>query len=599
MAHISENVKPLLIRDFKAVSFEDLLSAMDGLNEVCIVRLPGLCNRDQGSGPLKGVGETVVKAAENLGEFATIVILGEIEDLAEVQRNITTALYYQLGIAIKHTKTKSLDNRHLPYQHFFALVYSRYKSSLRHTKTRIKYTFCPACDKTTKDYGGKKHTYHQFGTLISDVWRDISCDLDGDITLIKNRFADLFGLDPYRELRVIDCRSLFKNRESKITRIDSKENQLPHNLINRILCGDCLEMLKKIPSNSVDFAFADPPYNLGKKYLGYSDDLKIQDYFKWCDKWICEMARVLKPGRTLAVLNIPLWSIRHYLYMRTILEFQNWIVWDGLSFPVRMIMPSHYAILCFTKGKSRELPYLTGDSVEKKILGTSKAFNSLAPLADGYCLRATCINDRIAKKINDRATLTDLWADIHRLKHNSRRVDHPCQLPPQLMYRLITIFTKPGELVIDCFNGAGTTSLTAHQLGRNYVGIESSEKYSKMAEKRHLEIINGLDPFRKEERILTSKNSPVARLRKQVYKIPKKILQLEVKRIASIIGHIPSREEVVKYGKYSIEYYDKYFISWGEVTAAARTTGMTENRIAHQEVQKIKNGELFKLEAIN
>lgn len=88
-----------------------------------------------------------------------------------------------------------------------------------------------------------------------------------------------------------------------------------------------------------------------------------------------------------------------------------------------------------------------------------------------------------------------------------------------------------------------------------------------------------MDPFRKEERVLTSKNSPVPRLAKQVYKIPKKTLQLEVKRVAGLLGHIPSREELIDNGNYPIEYYDSYFISWGEVTAAARTTGMTEHRI--------------------
>ncbi len=120
--------------------------------------------------------------------------------------------------------------------------------------------------------------------------------------------------------------------------------------------------------------------------------------------------------------------------------------------------------------------------------------------------------------------------------------------------------------------------MAANQLRRKYIGIEALDKYCLIARERHAEIIAGLDPFRKEERTLTAKNSPVPRLLKQKYEISKKTLQLEVKRIANQLGHLPSRDEVIKYGEYSIEYYDKYFVSWGEVCAAARTTGMTENK---------------------
>jgi hypothetical protein len=68
-------------------------------------------------------------------------------------------------------------------------------------------------------------------------------------------------------------------------------------------------------------------------------------------------------------------------------------------------------------------------------------------------------------------------------------------------------------------------------------------------------------------------------LPKQEYKVPKKALQLEVKRVAGELGHIPNREELSEHGKYPIKYYDEYFTSWGEVCAAARTTGMSEKRV--------------------
>jgi site-specific DNA-methyltransferase (adenine-specific) len=345
-----------------------------------------------------------------------------------------------------------------------------------------------------------------------------------------------------------------------------------------LILGDCLEKLRSLPDNSIDFAFADPPYNLGKNYNNYADDLSITEYFEWCDAWISELARILRPGRTCAVLNIPLWAIRHFLHMEKIMSFQNWITWDALSFPVRKIMPAHYTILCFSKGLSRPLPGLIESASEANISNVSRTSRPLEPLAEGFCLRSHCVSARQAIGINDRGPLTDLWWDIHRLKHNSRRVDHPCQLPPQLMYRLISIFTEPGEIVLDCFNGAGTTTLAAHQLDRQYMGIEISEKYQAIAESRHEEIRQGIDPFRKAERELTEKNSPVERMPKQKYEVPKKTLQLEVRRVAHKLGRLPSREEMIEYGRYPIKYYDEYFVSWGEVCAAARHDGMSEDR---------------------
>ena len=579
MAHFSENYHTLEIAHSLAKDRDELLSVCKNLSDVCVIVLPASQNPNQLDQPLQGVGELVAEVSKNLGETATLVVLGEVIDLVQVQAQMPKTIMYQLWIAIKKESIIDGNKRKLPHQHFGALVYTRYKASLRHTKTRLEYTYCPVCEKTTKDYGGKKHTYHESGTLISDVWRDIACELDGDLSPVIKRFADLFGLEPYKTLTVIDTKQVGLYRQANpIVHIEFQENQLPQELTGTVLNDDCLEKLRTIPDNSIDFAFVDPPYNLNKKYSGYSDDLDIQDYFKWCDEWIYELSRVLKPGRTLALLNIPIWSIRHFLYMQNILKYQNWIVWDALAFPVRLIMPAHYTILCFTKGESRELPCLSGESSHIRLSSAPKTFNALEPLADGYCLRENCVDTRITAKINDRTSLTDLWSDIHRLKHNSRRVDHPTQLPPHLMYRIITIFTKPNEVVLDCFNGSGTTTLTAHQLGRKYLGIESSEKYWKLANERHQEILDGLDPFRKMERVLTSKNSPVPRLEKQVYKVPKKTLQLEVKRVAGELGHIPSREELIMFGKYLIEYYDNYFVSWGEVTAAARTTGMTEKR---------------------
>ena len=292
------------------------------------------------------------------------------------------------------------------------------------------------------------------------------------------------------------------------------------------------------------------------------------------------MTRILKPGRICSILNIPLWSIRHYEYLIKILNFHDWIVWEGLGLPVRMIMPAHYTILSFSRGTPRKLPgIIRKDHNPLEI-------TSLKSLKENYCARATCLKQRKTSNIKDKDMITNLWWDIHRLKHNSRRVDHPTQLPPKLMYRLISLYTYENEIVLDPFNGTGTTTLSAAQLNRRYIGIELSDYYFRISKQRHNELSLGIDPFRKNNKTPKSKNSRVQRLKKQNYVISKKALQLEIKKITQQIGHIPTREEVQTLSQYPFKYYENYFIDWGEVCAAARTTGMSEHK--NDSIKKIR-----------
>ena len=481
-----------------------------------------------------------------------------------------------LWISIKLNEPIKRQNN-LEQHHATLVILTKYSSSLKHTKTRIGYTYCPACNKTTKDYGGKKHLYHEFGTLMSDVWRDINYDPNGDAENIINRLTDLFGIKGfYSHLFVMDLRRTlamdFENRDNPLNLMNLETNDFIYNGQNESLLinGDSLEVLQNIPTGSIDYCFADPPYNLKKKYETWDDDLDIEDYFSWCDRWISEISRVLKPGGILSILNIPLWSIRHFKHLKSIgeLQFHDWITWEGLSLPVRMIMPSNYVIINFSKGQSKTLP----------LTGINDSFNeSIYALKESFCSRKSCVNKRKKNLIQDRELITNLWWDVHRLKHNSRRVDHPCQLPPLLMKRLIETYTNKGDIVLDPFNGAGTTTLVADLLQRKYVGIELDNYYHNIAKERHVEISSGIDPFRKNDDVPKSKNSTVLRMNGK-YNVSKKKLQLYIKDLSIQLGHLPNRDEVVKDDKFPIEYFDNYFLNWAEVCAAARTTGMTELR---------------------
>lgn len=512
----------------------------------------------------------IAKYCSSLNDAAVVCFLTTPQDAASLLPYLEKELAFQLWVAVKTPQCYPSKAEELSNSHASLLILTKNRGVLRHTKTRIQYTYCPSCGKTTKDYGGKKHTYHEYGTLLSDVWRDIECNPQENVDVVVDRLSDLFGVVPYERLHCIDMRACKeflpagKAQEKTLAQVTLEPAAI--HLESQLINDDCLVSLKSIANNSIDFCFADPPYNLKKKYDKWDDALESVEYFAWCDKWLSELCRVLKPGRTLAVLNIPLWAVRHFQHLASLMNFQAWIVWDGLSFPVRMIMPAHYAIVCFTKGHPRPLPGLV-DNQEEHLLN---------PLKEFYCLRATCLSRRTRFPHLDRSTINDLWHDVHRLKHNSRRVDHPCQLPPALMRRLFALFTQPGEIMLDCFNGAGTSTLVAQQMNRRYIGIELSAQYHEIASQRHEQLTHGLDPFAKLDSVPKAKNSPVQRLPKQKYQVSKKVLQLDVKRIAQELGHLPSKDDVGRLSKFPIEYFEKYFASWGEVCAAARTTGMSE-----------------------
>lgn len=570
MTHKSENAHSLKINTIAVNSLRDILTVAKPEPQVLLFLLHS--HIDYNALHTEHEFIKLLKVlSDKLVSTSVICFIAHPAVASTIAYHLQEQLDFKLWISLKlNSKIKQTDS--IPNLHHTLLIFTKYKDSLKHTKTRIAYTYCPVCNRTTKDYGGKKHLYHEYGTLMSDVWRDIEYNPTAEPDDIVNRIADVFGLPSYNAISVIDLRNNRELQNYIVMQSKTAEQNVIESITlkSELINSDCLSALKSLPSNSMEFCFADPPYNLVKKYNSYSDDLDIVEYFNWCDQWIEEIIRVLKPGRFFALLNIPQWCVRHFYYLNQIATFHQWITWEGLSLPVRQIMPANYSIICFSKGDPIPAPGICRNEnsyIEQK---------SLTTLKEWYCLRQTCVNARYQANIDDREPVTDLWWDIHRLKHNSKRLDHPCQLPPDLMRRLISLYSNENDCVLDPFNGIGTTTLVAHEMNRKYMGIEKSTEYHQLALKRHQKLNDGVDPFAKTKHTPSAKNSRVKRIKKQKYLVSKKELQLEVKEISKKIGKIPNRDDVEKYSKYPIDYFDEYFIDWGEVCAAAKTTGMIE-----------------------
>jgi site-specific DNA-methyltransferase (adenine-specific) len=237
--------------------------------------------------------------------------------------------------------------------------------------------------------------------------------------------------------------------------------------VDQVINGDSLQILAQIPDNTVDMCFADPPFNLDKKYGTYKDQRAVEDYLAWCEQWLRELVRVTKPSGSIFIHNIPKWLTYYAGILNQIAHFRHWIAWDAMSAPLgKTLLPAHYGILFYSK----------------QAKGT-KFFEVRAP-------HKTCrecgafLKDYGGKKDQMHPfgmLVSDVWTDIHRIRHNKRRDPHPCQLPIHLLERLILMTTDEGDLVLDPFLGTGTTAIAAKRLSRHYIGIELDPLYTQIA----------------------------------------------------------------------------------------------------------------------
>ena len=240
--------------------------------------------------------------------------------------------------------------------------------------------------------------------------------------------------------------------------------------INTIRQGDCLALFKGIPDDSVDITFADPPFNLGKKYTSYEDSVEFEEYLHWCEMWISEMVRVTKPTGSIFVHNIPRWLTYYSGFLNKVADFKHWISWDAPTAPMgKSLQPAHYGMLYYAKDAKQNKYY--------EIRYPHKRCRKC-----GYLLK-----DYGGKKASLHPfgpLVSDVWTDIHRIKHNKYRDEHPCQLPIHLLERIILMSTDEGDIVLDPFVGTGTTAIAAKKLGRKYICFDIDEMYTEITEKK-------------------------------------------------------------------------------------------------------------------
>ena len=240
--------------------------------------------------------------------------------------------------------------------------------------------------------------------------------------------------------------------------------------VNKIICGDCIDVMAEMPDESVDLVFADPPFNVGKQYPNGD---KISDYRKWCKQWIDQCFRVLKPTGSFYLMTLS----RHLEWKMPIMArhgmFINLITWRNVSasHSKRKFWGEYQPIMLY--GKTDKYTFNTYAQTikdgERRWGGNSTEY---------------------------KGQYKDRWDDIPfvyagSIKHKeavilegTNRKAHPCQMPIALAERAILFSSNEDDIVLDPFLGSGTTVVACKRTRRKYIGIELSSEYCKLAENR-------------------------------------------------------------------------------------------------------------------
>jgi site-specific DNA-methyltransferase (adenine-specific) len=224
--------------------------------------------------------------------------------------------------------------------------------------------------------------------------------------------------------------------------------------------GDCTAVMPELAPESADLVFADPPFNLGKDYSSrINDALEELEYLDWSRKWIKEAVRLLKPGGSFFLYNLPKWNLRLGDCVAGLLTFRHWIAINmTYRLPIQgRLYPSHYSLLYFVKG-----PKPTVFHPDRLPIETCRHCGGEKHDYGGY-----------KNKMNPRGVnLADVWDDIPPVRHSKYKRRKANELSLKLLDRVITMASDPGSLVFDPFGGSGTTLVAAEILQRRWLGIE-------------------------------------------------------------------------------------------------------------------------------
>ncbi len=264
--------------------------------------------------------------------------------------------------------------------------------------------------------------------------------------------------------------------------------------------GDCIKLMQRLDAGSVDLVFADPPFNIGYEYDQYDDRQDDQKYLDWCSDWIKEVYRILKPNGTfwLAIGDEYAAELKVAAQREIGFTTRSWVIWY-YTFGVNCknkFSRSHAHLFHFVKDEkiftfNADDPAIRVPSARALVYGDKRANPKGRLPDDTWILRPQDFqSDRYGFMPEQDTWYFSRVAGTFK----ERQGFHGCQMPEQLLARIIRASSNEGELVLDPFSGSGTTLAVAKKLGRDFLGCELSAEYVKYASERLKNIESG-DPL--------------------------------------------------------------------------------------------------------
>ena len=258
--------------------------------------------------------------------------------------------------------------------------------------------------------------------------------------------------------------------------------------LDKIHNMDCVLGMKNIPNESVDIIICDPPYNIGKDFGNDSDKQKMDEYLLWCDIWITECLRIIKPTGTLYIYGFS--EILAYIRTRIYCNVR-WLVWhytNKVTPSLNFWQRTHESILCCYKNK----PVFNRDDVREPYT-ESFLKNAAGKVRKSTKGRFSNGEKETTYTAHEGGALPRDVIKVPALAGGAgkkERVDHPTQKPLNLCDTLIkaSLNKNSQTLLVVPFVGSGSECVSAKKNNINFIGFEINSDYITIANQRLTEI---------------------------------------------------------------------------------------------------------------